>query len=1059
MNFFTKKLRRLHGLFFTMLCMFFFQHAIAQSQTVTGEITDANTGEPLVGATVLVVGTSIGVAADVNGIFKISAPPNSTLEFKSMGYTSFTIKADATQPMKIKLSGIHKDLNEVVVIGYGTAQKKDLTGSISTLKTAKLEKEDPRSVQELLRSGIPGLVVGQSTSAKGGGDIALRGQRSLQANNSPLLVVDGVIFFGELSEINPLDIEQVDVLKDASAGAIYGAKAANGVIIISTKKGKTDKPTIRFVANNGLTSVANNRHVYDAAGYLKYRQDLFNSTTRFVSPGRFVNPTAENLAAAGITYDQWRAYDGITGTSDQDVWLQRIGLFDNERKNYSAGKTYDWYKNSFQTGLNQDYTVSASGKTADNSTNYYMSLGYINNEGIIVGDTYKAYRANLKLSQKINNWLTTGINVNFQDRRDPNADRSNGGYAVDWAGQIINNSPYAVPVDDNGNLIGQPMGSSNNQGTNTAYNNQFKELELGNTILNTTLYGTIKLPFNITFNTNYSPRYQWYYRRYYESSQNPLWSDNGKVIRETQKNFDWQIDNTLNWERTFAQKHRLKVTLLQNAEEHRSWFDSMTGVDFSPTDALGFHNIGAANFTKSSLASDDRHSTGDALMARLFYSYADKYMLTATIRRDGYSAFGENNPRATFPSLGFAWNFSDESFLKWDAMSTGKLRLSWGKAGNRSLDNVYQALANLTTGTGKYSYVTPTGTVYELGQLYQDRMANHNLKWEAIASFNAGLDFGFFNNRFNGSIDVYHMPTTDLLVDRSLPTFTGFLNVSSNLGEVINDGLELNLNGVVMKKTNFEWNVNVSLYFNRNKIKHLYGDYTDVIGDDGKIISSVENDDSKNGRFIGRDINSIWTYKVIGIWQKGEEEAAAKYGEIPGDVKVLDVDGDGKFTNADKVFQGSGKARFRWTMRHDFTLFHNLDISMNFYSYIGQKQTSGDFRNNPGALVDRSNSYIRQYWTPDNASNTYARLNSTNPQNISPSRVIDRSFIRFDNLALSYLIPAAITKKLDISQLRINGSVRNVAVYSPNWEYGDPEPDPASPFVPRTFTLGVNVTF
>jgi TonB-linked SusC/RagA family outer membrane protein len=1052
MNFFTKKLRLLHGFFLTMLCMFFFQHAIAQSQTVTGEITDANTGEPLVGATVLVVGTSIGVAADVNGIFKISVPSNSTLEFKSMGYTSFTIKADATQPMKIKLSGIHKDLNEVVVIGYGTAQKKDLTGSISTLKTDKLEKEAPRSVQDILRSGIPGLVVGQTNSAKGGGDIALRGQRSLLANNSPLLVVDGVIFFGELSEINPLDIAQVDVLKDASAGAIYGSKAANGVIIITTKKGKTEKPTISFLANTGLVTMGKNRRVYDADGYLQYREDLFNSNTGFTMPGKFINPTPGNLAAAGITHDQWRAYDNINGASDQDIWLQRIGLFDNERKDYFAGKTYDWYKGSFQTGVNQDYSISASGVSSNKNTNYYVSLGYLNNEGVIVGDNYHAYRASVKLDQKINNWFTTGVNVKFQDR-------SEGNLAVDWAGQIINNSPYAVPVDDNGVLIGQPMGSSNNQGTNTAYNNQFKQLEKGYNVLNTTLYGTIKLPFNITLNSNYSPRYQWFYNRYWESAQNPLWSDNGKVIRENEKRFDWQIDNTLNWDATFNQKHRIKVTLLQNAEEHRSWFDGMTGTDFSPTDALGFHNIDAANPLKSKLHTYDEHSTGNALMARVFYSYADKYMLTATIRRDGYSAFGENHPTATFPSLGFAWNFSDEKFLHWDAMTTGKLRLSWGKAGNRSLDNVYQALSNLTTGTGKYAYVTPAGVLNELSQLYVDRMANHDLKWESTASFNAGLDFGFFNNRLNGSIDAYHMPTTDLLVNRNLPDFTGFLNVTANLGEVVNDGLEVNLNGVVMKSSNFQWNVNVGFYMNRNKIKHLYYAYTDVLDESGNVVSSVENDDSNNGWFIGRDINSIWTYKVLGIWQKGEEEAAAKYGEKPGDVKVLDVDGDGKFTNADKVFQGSGKARFRWSMRHDFTLFHNLDISMNFYSYIGQKQTSGDFRNNPGALVDRSNAYIRQYWTPDNPSNTYARLNSTNPSNISPSRVIDRSFVRFDNLSFSYLLPSAFTKKLDISQLRVNAGVRNLAVYSPNWEYGDPEPDPGSAFLPRTFTLGVNVIF
>lgn len=627
MNIFTKKSRQLKGLLAVFLLTFCFQQAIAQSQRVTGKITDADTGDPLIGATVTVLNTKIGSSADANGEFSINVPLNGTLVIKSIGYTTLTIKSDPSKPMVIKLKGANKELNEVVVIGYGTSEKKDLTGSVASLKTAKLEKESPRSVQEILRSGIPGLAVGQSNSAKGGGDLVLRGQRSLKGNNEPLIVLDGVIFFGELSEINPLDIEQIDVLKDASSAAIYGAKAANGVIIISTKKGKTEKPTIRLNANNGAVTMGVNRPVYDAAGYLQYRRDVLNSNARFALPGKYDNPSPENLAAAGITYQQWKGYDQLTG-SDEDIWLQRIGLFANEIANYKAGKTYDWYDGSFQTGRAQDYNISASGKNADNSSDYYLSFGYLKNEGTVVGDTYHAYRANLKLNQKINKWLTTGLNVSFQDRSD-------GNFAVEWGNQIINNSPYALPVDKDGKLIGQPMGASVNQGTNTAYNNQFKILEKGYTVLNTTLYGTIKLPFNITFNSNYSPRLQFLYDRYHESSKNPLWSDNGRVNRATAKNYDWQIDNTLNWDATFADKHRFKVTLLQNAEEHLRWSDNMTGVDFSPTDALGFHNIGAATLSKSVMSSNDERSTGDALMARLFYSFNNRYMLTATVRRDG----------------------------------------------------------------------------------------------------------------------------------------------------------------------------------------------------------------------------------------------------------------------------------------------------------------------------------------------------------------------------------------------------------------------------------------
>lgn len=1059
MIFSTKKLRRLHVLFVAMLCVLFCQQAMAQSQIVTGKITDANSGEPLIGATVMVVGTKTGVAADINGDFKINAPANSTLEFKSIGYTTVTMTADASKPMQVKLTGLHKDLNEVVVIGYGSAQKKDLTGSVSIVKTEKLEKEAPVSVQDLLRSGVPGLVVGYAngSGAKGGGDIQLRGQRSLKANNSPLLVVDDVIYFGEMSEINPLDIESITVLKDASAAAIYGAKASNGVIIITTKKGKNAKPTIRLSANNGLVTLANKRPVYDGPGYIKYRQDLANASNNFTTPGQFINPTPENLAAVGETYAQWKAFSTSVGNSDEDTYLIRLGLFDNERNNYFAGKSTDWYKNSFHTGYNQDYSMSASGRTVDGNTNYYMSLGKLNTQSVVIGPNYTAYRATAKLDQKINNWLTTGLNVNFQDRTD-------GSLSTDWKGQIINNSPYALQYDDNGNLIRQPMGNSSNLGVNSAYNNAYKEQERGFDVLNTTLYAAIKLPFNITLRTNYAPRYQWFYYRYHESQLNPNWGDNGLVEREQRKNFDWLLDNTLNWDASFGQKHHVKVTLLQNAEDHRSWDDDMVGKNFTPTDALGFHNIGAATLANSSLSSTDTHSTGSALMARLFYSFEDKYMLTATVRRDGYSAFGENHPWATFPSVGFAWNFSDEKFLKWPPLSTGKLRLSWGQAGNRGLDDPYQALANLTTnGNGKFAYVTQPGVIYSVTQLYQDRIANHDLKWETTTSWNAGIDFGFFNNRINGSIDVYHAPTTNLLIDRAIPVITGFTSVTSNLGQVNNDGLEINLNANVMKRSNFQWNANVGFFLNRNTIKHLYYLYHDQTNADGSV-SQVENDDKGNSWFIGKDINAIWTYKVLGIYQKGEEAQAKIYGENPGDPKVLDVNNDGKLDDNDKVFLGSSKPRFRWTMRHDFTLFNNLDVSMNFYSYIGQKATSTDYRNNTGALELRSSSYIRNYWTPDNPTNDYARLNSAAAAGITPSQVLDRSFVRFDNLSFSYLIPAKFTKKININQVRISASVRNVAVWAPNYKLGwDPEQpvndDSTAPFLPRTYTLGLNVTF
>jgi TonB-linked SusC/RagA family outer membrane protein len=1057
-------------------CMPFLLQAQQGRSDVTGIVRSEITGKALAGVTVTVRNAknnfSAAAQTDTNGVFTFNQLPSAegySFNFSYIGYenrilSGYYLKPGADFSFVVELKEHIEKMDEVVVVGYGTMRKKDLTGAVSQIQTAKLDKENPRSVQDLLRSGATGLVVAQNNTAKGGGLVRIRGQRSLEGNNDPLIVLDGVIFFGELSEINPLDIEKIDVLKDASSAAVYGARSANGVILITTRKGKTEKPEVRFTANRAWAHLGANRHVYDAAGYLQYRSDLFNSTNYFATPARFSQPTPENLAKYGMTIDQWRGSD-TAGTADE-VWLQRIGLYEKEIANYNAGRTYDWYEGTFQVGLQQNYNVSLAGKATD-KVNYYLGLGYQDNEGSIIGDRYKAYRTNFKLDAKVNKWYSTGININFQDRTDNGGPESGDDvptFLVNWGGQIINNSPYAFPLLDDGTLDPQPMGNPLNNGTNSAYHNQFKSLQRGVSTLNTTLYQTVKLPFNITYQLNFSPRLQWFYSRYHESSQNPFWVDNGKSIRETTKRFDWQIDNIITWDYTIAQKHNVKVTLLQNAESHLSWNEKITARDFQPTDALGFHNVGAADVSKSTISSYDDKSTGDAMMARLFYSFDNRYMLTASIRRDGYSAFGKSNPRATFPALAFAWNFGQEQFIDWEPLTAGKLRLSWGQNGNRGI-GIYRALSNLTTGAGRYPYVRPDGSVYELAQLYVDRMANHNLKWEATSSWNAGLDLSFLKNRINATIDVYHMPTNDLLMEQNLPDLTGFNLVVSNLGEVVNSGFELQLNTVNMLKKNFEWSTSFGFFYNRNKIKHLYYTYEDILDGNGNVIGSREKDDKNNGWFIGQDIHAIWDYKKLGIWQETEKDAATRYGQRPGDVKALDVNDDGQLTDDDRMIQGTEVPRYRFTLRNDFTIFRNFDLSINIYSYLGAKQVTHEYLNNTGAIADRTNSYIRKYWTPENPSNEYARLNSAIPQNISVPWVMDKSFVRLDNIALSYTLPRNYSSKLLMSTCRLYASVRNVAFYAPEWEYWDPETgrtegqDRSSQPLPRTYSIGITASF
>ena len=339
-----------------------------------------------------------------------------------------------------------------------------------------------------------------------------------------------------------------------------------------------------------------------------------------------------------------------------------------------------------------------------------MSLGYLSNQGVAVGNDYRAIRSNIKLEGKINKWLELGANVNFQNRTDADL-------AVDWNKQVTINAPYASYRDANGVLQVHPMGNAmvNNYGYNYDFDRQYKDLDRGYTIFNTILTSKVKLPFNITYSFNASPRYQFFHDRYWESASHPDWKGtNGLVNREQTQRFDWSLNNTINWDYTFSQKHHVNLTLVQESEKRQSWQDRVEARNILPSDALGFHEDYYGDKNKSSYDANDVKETADGMLARLFYSYNDRYMITASVRRDGYSAFGSSNPRATFFSAAFAWTFTNERFFRWEPMSTGKLRLSWGQNGNRSLADPYIALANLGAGAGAtMGYLDASGNLIQ----------------------------------------------------------------------------------------------------------------------------------------------------------------------------------------------------------------------------------------------------------------------------------------------------------------------------------------------------------
>ena len=1023
--------------FLPLLIAFFLVSPWAYAQNsvrVTGMVTDI-AGEPLIGVSVLEIGTTRGTVSDMDGNFSFDVSgPEATLQFSYIGFEEQLIKVGSQTLINVTMKESTSELDEVVIVGYGTMKKKDLTGSIASLNSAKYENEKNKNIQQMLRGNIPGLNIGITRDAKGSSDIEIRGQRSLSASSSPLIVLDGVIYNGDLSDINPNDIQSIDVLEDASSAAVFGAKSANGVVIVNTKRGTSEKPTIGFDMSVGMVSLLRSAKVYGPEGFINWRSDVLKSINRSAPPYVFESP--DNLPD-GITQEEWLKYDNSQG-DPMDVWLRRIGLSQVERDNYFKNQSTDWTKMVYANGIQQSYNVNVSGRT--DRLNYYWSLGYDDNEGVIKYDDFSVYRSRIKLDARITDFLNVGVNTLFSMRKEP-------GGAASW-GMVDNLSPWGQPTNPDGTMKIYP--------TDDAVAAKHPLIDRSHTYkdytyksLDNVLFAKLTLPYEIQYELRFSPRFTNNELYLHNSSKHPEYAKyGGSATRNTSSGLYWQVDNILSWNKTFNNKHTLNATLLYNAEKSQGWQQTMKGESFVPSDVLGYHNMGSATVT--TLSSNDTYSTGVAYMARLFYSYKSRYLLTGTVRKDGYSAFGVGNPYAVFPSLALAWVFSEEDFmrnLEW--LDYGKLRLSWGSTGNRSI-GIYDALSTLNNGL--ITYVDQTGNAYQESYLYSNRMGNRKLQWENTTSYNVGIDFNLLGQKINGSFDLYSMNTTNLLVNRSLPTVTGYTSVTTNLGKVNNKGVEFTLTTQNINHPDFVWSTTLNLSYNRNRIVQLYGDMENVYDENGVVIGQKEIDDIRNGWFIDHAIDEIWDYKVDGVWQLGEEEEAAKYKLAPGDFKLVDVNGDYKFTNDDKFFQGYKSPPVRWSLRNDFNLFRDFDLSFLIYSNWNYKRSFNEAKHNPSMTMERFNSFVIPYWTNSNPTNKFARLNS-NMAGVSYNIWQDMSFIRLDNISLGYSVPKQIAERLKLENLRFSLSAKNVGLFTKEFVLWDPEY--AGP-TPSYVTFGLN---
>jgi TonB-linked SusC/RagA family outer membrane protein len=992
----------------------------ADAWSVTGQVTDVS-GMPLEGVTVRIKHSSNGTITNKKGNFSIEVSRlNDTLLFTYLGYNSLEMAVGNKREFLVTL---HPDktnrLEDVVVIGYGTQKKKDLTGAVASLDQKDISKVAVTNAAQALQGRISGVLVTQDSWEPGASaTVRIRGDRSITASNDPLYVIDGNPIsrgFISLNDINPSDIASIEVLKDASATAIYGSRGANGVILITTKRGENGKTTVTYDGYEGIQQPLRTVHVMNGGQYAEYvRESYRNDHQIYNSP---VPSEEEDKKLIQFSQDPYV--------------LQSVLMGYDDKGNYDPSKvrSYDWLGAVMQTGRIENHSVSVRGGTE--KTKLMLSVGYFANKGLIKNTGYKRYNLRVNLDHHISKWLKVSTSTMVS-----RADQNLGSNLYSIARPV---DPLASPYDTAGNLVLNP-------GNDPLLLNPLLDIpgivnvSRKNRILtNTNLEATIAEGLKYRLNFGYDHRTA--RDGHFESSQSTArGGGDPEASYGGNSSTDLIVENLLYYDKSLH-NHQLGITLLQSVETNR--FESYsTSVRGLPYESQQFYNLGSAS---EILGTASRLEKWQMLswMGRFNYSYKGKYLLTLTGRMDGSSVLARGNKYQFFPSAAFAWRISDEDFLKNSTSVTNlKLRLSYGKTGNAAI-SPYQTQGSLSL--VRYTWDEDVTIGYAPGNI-----PNPDLSWETTASFNLGLDFGLVHNRISGTINLYRQNTSDLIMPRKLPIVSGFAEVLTNVGETRNTGVELNLSTVNLSSAQgLNWKTSLIFSRDEEEITELINGKEDMIG---------------SGWFIGEPINVFYDQKVIGIWQNTPEdlkeiEAFNANGDQlePGLVKVKDINGDHKITTADdRVILGSSHPKWTAGIANDLS-FRQFDLSFQFYASYG---AMGIFDKGL-QLNGRQNMPDIQYWTKQHPSNRYPKPNAgwIAPRYTFESSYEDISYLRLKYVTLGYSLPAATIQRFKMSGLRIYLSAQNPYLIT---HFDGLDPEGAQGYEApstKTFMVGINASF
>jgi len=978
---------------------------VQQAGVVKGQVTDKN-GDAVIGATVKVKDAQTGTVTDFDGNFSLNVQKAGTLVVTYIGYQTKEVAFQPGQSLNITIEDDAELLDEVVVVGYGVQKKSDVTGSVTSINKDRLSKLPVTNVLQAVQGAAAGVTITQGSSIPGDAPSALvRGRNSINAGTGPYIVVDGIPISksgGSLNDINPGDIESMEILKDASATAIYGTNGANGVILITTKHGKDGKPSVSY---NGYIGFENFAHKMDYCNGAQITQ-------------RYKDYVAQN-----------------PGETMYNDFVKN----QNEAEAQAAGRETDWlYDMISQTGIIQDHNVTVNGGAE--KVKYFISGDYMSQKGVLKGFNYKRYSLRMNIDADVTDYLRIGTNSYIVSHN------RDGGRVNFMMAEAM--SPYGKVYEDDGSyciypmytesLFFNPMRDINQDHERRQWNinlNAYAELNFGN--IWKPLSG---LTYKFNFGYSFVPKRENYYNGAEQNDPNGY----GYIFNaETQSR---TVENILTYAKDI-QKHHFDITLLYASSRKKYHDNTATGAKFI-NDELLWHNLGGGG-TQTAKSYTDLYKTVSQ-MGRLNYSYDSRYLFTFTVRRDGSSVFGADNKYGTFPSVALGWNIANEKFMEktqsW--LNNLKLRLSYGKAGNEAI-GVYETLAKMSN-----SALTMDGQ--SATALYpSSRMGNSGLGWETTKTFNIGIDFGFLNNRINGNIDFYTSTTTDLLLQRNLPKVSGYSNVYMNMGKTANKGLEITINSKNIVTKDFTWGTNLVWSWNKNEIKDLYGD---------------EKSDIGNRWFIGEPISVIYDYEMVGIWQKDEIERGDHLNwdpqAQPGDVKLRDVNGDGKIDpNDDKTIQGQTTPKWIGGLTNTFT-YKNLSLSIFIQTVQGLKRNNSLLGTASDEMGRRNSPTEIGYWSESNPSNEFRSLSKTSNR-WGYGFPCDASFTRIKDVTLSYQFPAQIINALRISALTVYASARNLATFT-SWKGWDPEADITQrgwkdyennyPMT-KSYVFGLNVTF